>query len=143
MSTLIWGSVVRILHCKVIMSSPFPCCTHWKEVTICSPYLRSRVMLPFLEGRVPTHTIWNSFACKICLFSPFIYSCNYLLKLVWTQRYFFSTFSSNSTLYYLFFACIVSVGHWELFQLASMTHRHTSIIVFFFLLSTSLLWKAL
>lgn len=45
---------VRFLHCQVTLSTPFPHCILWKEVTMGSLHLRSSELCSTSEGGVST-----------------------------------------------------------------------------------------
>ena len=89
----------RFLLCKVPFSS-FLYSTLWKEVTMCSPHLRSAVVRsPFLRME---YLIINYF--KILLHGRFVSSSSLIysiiyLYVVWTKRYLFYTLGYGTPKY--------------------------------------------
>lgn len=74
------------LHCKLSHLLPFPYFTLWKDITICSPHLRSEALCSLLKCRASTEIIWNFSAWEICFFSPSINLFGYLLISLWTMK---------------------------------------------------------
>ena len=65
---------------------------------------------------------------RFVYFLSFIYSIIYIL--VWIREYLFYILGYNLVLFYLFCcSSCASFGHWEFFQLATMSPWHTPIIV--------------
>lgn len=104
-----------------LKKSPFPFCTLWKEITMCSPHLiHGDFMLLFFQNRIFTLIIWNCSIREICLLSPtfvFIQSFIYILM----DTYFILWVIISTTLF-----CYLNcprLGHWEFF-LCSLTYSH-------------------
>lgn len=85
----------------------------WKDISKCSPHLRSRELAPPRWG-------WCSYINYLPIFytvffsiHPFIHLFKYLFTLTWAKGNLFWILDYNPVLLYLF-CC----SHWELFQLA-------------------------
>lgn len=85
--------------CHVSLLS-FVYCGFWKEVTMCSPQLKSRDWCASLEGAQLTGIIWNTFT--------FIYSAINVFKSMQTGEYLFYIVSCQLTLLSVFYFAHVS-----------------------------------
>ena len=121
----------KFLHCEVTLLSPFYsvlfgrkslCGAHTYGVgLLCSPSLKVQYL----------HKLFEILHWSFVSSPLFIYLFTHLFLSVRTQQYLFYTLSYNTVLLSLFYCSnCSSFDHWELFQLASRTFWHISIIAY-------------
>lgn len=102
----------------------FPCCSHWKEVTMYNPYIRSgELCSTYLDAEYlhKLFVIWTT----LVIFYWIIYSSM-------DSWVFIRSFIIRFYFIYLV-ATIGFFGHWESFQFTPMSPWCTHIIVFLFI----------
>ena len=67
-------------HCQIILLSPFPYCSFWKEVSMCSPCLRSGDLCCFFLRMEYLHKLFGILLYGRFLFSPIYVFIIYLYK---------------------------------------------------------------
>ena len=87
---------VRFLHHKVSLYFSLSCSALQKEVTMCSPYIRSEELFSPIWGQ----SIYINYLEFFCMGDSSL--LQHLFTSTWTLGYFFYTLGYNSILHYLF-----------------------------------------